>query len=288
MSEYEDLLVDAEAGVATVTLNRPEKRNAMSRAIIREMPRVLEDLRYRADVKVLVITGAGDAFCAGADLKEFFHDLRADGRPPDEFERYFRWVTEWRARTLYYYPKPTIAMVNGWCFGGAFPIIEGCDLAIAAEDAQFGLSEVNWGVFPGGTAGKSTSRVLRPKDAMWYGLTGEMFDGKRAAEINFVNIAVPRSQLRERTMQVARSLALKDPHALRATKNVLRMSLEMTWEAAVDYAWAKEKELTLNQKGAWIDRNIPEFLDGRYKPGLGGREEQLASTDQAASVTSTR
>jgi trans-feruloyl-CoA hydratase/vanillin synthase len=275
MSEYEDVLVVIDEGIATVTLNRPQKRNAMSRAMIREMPRVLEDLRYNDDVRVLIITGAGDSFCAGADLKEFFHDLRADDQPTGEFEKYFRLITEWRARTLYYYPKPTIAMINGWCFGGGFPIVEGCDLAIAAEEATFGLSEVNWGIFPGGTAGKSTSRVMRPKDAMWYTLTGEPFNGKRAAEMNFVNIAVPLAELRDRTMTLARSLALKDPHALRATKNVMRMSLEMTWEAAVDYAWAKEKELTLAQKGAWINRNIPEFLDGQYKPGLGGREEQL-------------
>jgi len=268
MTQYEDLILEIDHKVAKITLNRPHKRNAMSRAMIREMPRLLEDLRYHDDVNVLVITGAGDAFCAGADLKEFFHDLRADGKNPAEFERYFRMVTEWRARTLYYYPKPTIAMVNGWCFGGAFPILEGCDLAVAADEAMFGLSEVNWGVFPGGTAGKSTSRVMRPKDAMWYGLTGEMFDGKRAAEINLVNISVPLADLEQRTFELARSLAEKDPHALRATKNVMRFSLEMTWEAAVDYAWAKEKEMTLAQNGAWIDKNIPEFLDGQYKPGL--------------------
>ena len=280
MSEYEDLILEVSEGIATITLNRPHKKNAMSRAMIREMPRLLEDLRFREDVRVLVITGAGDSFCAGADLKEFFFDLRADGKDPAEFERYFRLITEWRARTLYYYPKPTIAMVNGWCFGGAFPIVEGCDLAVAADEAQFGLSEVNWGIFPGGTAGKSSSRVLRPKDAMWYSLTGEMFGGKRAAEINFVNISVPRAELQQRTRELALSLAKKNPHALRATKNVMRFSLEMTWEAAVDYAWAKEKEMTLAQKGAWVDKNIPEFLEGQFKPGLGGMEEQQANRNK--------
>jgi trans-feruloyl-CoA hydratase/vanillin synthase len=270
--EYQDVLVEVDDLVAKITLNRPEKRNAMSLQMTREMPVILEELRYRDDVRVLVITGAGESFCAGADLQEFFYDLRANTDDWSEFERYLRLMTEWRARTLYYYPKPTIAMVNGWCFGGAFPIVEGCDLAIAADEAQFGLSEVNFGAFPGGTAGKSTSRVLRPKDAMWYALTGEMFGGQRAAEIGLVNLSVPLAELEQRTMTTARAIAAKDATALRMTKHVMRYSLEMTWEAAVDYAWAKEKELTLAQRGSWLNSAIPDFKKGLYKPGLDGHE----------------
>jgi trans-feruloyl-CoA hydratase/vanillin synthase len=276
--EYTDITLEVADKVATITLNRPEKRNAMSLAMTREMPHVLEELRYRDDVRVLVITGAGDSFCAGADLKEFFYDLRANTDDWSEFERYLRLMTEWRARTLYYYPKPTIAMVNGWCFGGAFPIVEGCDLAIAADEAKFGLSEVNFDVFPGGVAGKSVSRVLRPKDALWYGLTAEVFDGRKAAEIGLVNKSVPLAELAETTMAVAKSLAAKDPMALKATKQVMRYSLEMSYEGALDYAWAKEKELTLATGGEWIHSAIPDFKNGLYKPGLGGHESVAADT----------
>ncbi|MCU1481276.1 MAG: naphthoate synthase [Subtercola sp.] len=281
--EYTDITLEVEDYVATITLNRPEKRNAMSLAMTREMPHVLEALRYRKDVRVVVITGAGDAFCAGADLKEFFYDLLVDKDDDwSEFEYYLKLMTEWRARTLYYYPKPTIAMINGWCFGGAFPIVEGCDLAIAADEAQFGLSEVNFDIFPGGTAGKSVSRVMRPKDALWYSLTAEVFDGKKAAELGFINKSVPLAELKETTMQLAKSLAAKNPMALKATKQVVRNSLEMTWEAAVDYAYAKEKEVTLATAGAWLKHAIPDFQKGLYKPGLEGHESVTAqeSTDK--------
>ena len=122
--------VDIENAIATVTFNRPAKRNAMSPALHLEMADALEKLRYETTSRVVVITGAGEAFCAGMDLKQFFDELKDN---PPEFDRIFRIATEWRSRTLRYYPKPTIAMVNGYCFGGAFSIVEGCDLAFAAE-----------------------------------------------------------------------------------------------------------------------------------------------------------
>jgi trans-feruloyl-CoA hydratase/vanillin synthase len=81
-------------------------------------------------------------------------------------------AVEWRGRTLRYYPKPTIAMVNGYCFGGAFSIVEGCDLAVAADEAKFGLSEINFRMFPGGSVSKSLANLMRPRDALLYAMTG--------------------------------------------------------------------------------------------------------------------
>ena len=171
---YKVIRLDISEKVAKVTLNRPGKRNAMSPDLTLEIVRLLDELRYRKDINVLVITGAGDSFCAGMDLEEFFAKLKM--QDPEQFQRIYEIATEWRGRTLYHYPKVTIAMVNGWCFGGGLPIVEGCDLAVAADEAVFGLSEINFGLFPGGTVSKSISRVLRPKDAMYYALTGETFD----------------------------------------------------------------------------------------------------------------
>jgi len=111
------VLVEKTDGVALVRLNRPEKKNAMNPQLHEDMTAVLEELRYDADARVLVITGAGDAFCAGMDLKEVFHALKDE---PARYDRVIRLATEWRGRTLRYFPKPTIAMVNGYCFGGAF------------------------------------------------------------------------------------------------------------------------------------------------------------------------
>ena len=262
---YETLLLDKNKGVATVTLNRPHKKNAMSPQLHEDMTRVLDELRYDDEARVVVITGAGETFCAGMDLQEFFTDLQPN---PSEYDRVWRLAVEWRARTLRYYPKPTIAMINGFCFGGAFSIVEGCDLAIASEDAIFGLSEINFKLFPGGCVSKSLANLLRPRDALWYGMLGRPFKGKVAAEIGFINLAVPTAQLLAETMKVAEELAQKDPWALKATKEGYRFSLEMSWEAAMSYSSAKEMELVLRQGDAWRKEGIGDFLKGKYRPGL--------------------
>ena len=209
---FDTLLVDIADGIATITLNRPKKKNAMNPALHRDMTSALDQLRYEPTARVVLITGAGDAFCGGMDLKEFFTDLKDT---PAEYDRVFRMATEWRGRTLRYYPKPTMAVVNGFCFGGAFSIVEGCDLAIAAEEATFGLSEINFKLFPGGCVSKSLANLMRPRDALWYGMTGEPFNGKVAAEIGFINKAVPLAKLKEEAHKVAAMIAQKDRKSTR-------------------------------------------------------------------------
>jgi len=269
MSETNTVTVALEGAVAIVTLNRPAKRNAMSPALHVEMTEVLEKLRYDPTSRVLVITGAGESFCAGMDLKQFFVELKDN---PPEFDRIFRLATEWRARTLRYYPKPTIAMVNGYCFGGAFSVVEGCDLAFAAKEAVFGLSEINFKHYPGGSVSKSLANLLRPRDALFYAMTGRTFGGDRAAEIGFVNAAYPLSELREQVLAIAREIAEKDADALAACKDGYRFSLEMSSEAALNFAAAKSDQLTLRQKDSWRSEGIGAFLDGKYRPGLGHRK----------------
>ena len=266
---YETVLVEREDGVTTIVLNRPEKKNAMPPKLHLEMRELLEKLAYDPETRVLVITGAGDAFCAGMDLKQFFMDLRDD---PAEFARIRDISTEWRGRTLRYFPKPTIAMINGYCFGGAFAIVEGCDIAVAAEEATFGLSEINFKHFPGGAVSKAIANILRPREALFYAMTGRPFDGKRAAEIGFVTMAVPRARLREETMALAHELAAKDPIALKTTKDAYRHCLRMDWDAAMDYTTAKSNESSYFQRDAWKDEGIGDFLAKRYRPGLGGHE----------------
>lgn len=266
---YQTVLVEKNDGVAVVTLNRPEKKNAMSPQLHEDMTAVLEDLRYDDEARVLVITGAGNSFCAGMDLKEIFHALKDQ---PARYDRVIRMATEWRGRTLRYYPKPTIAMVNGYCFGGAFSIVEACDLAFAAEEATFGLSEINFKGFPGGAVSKSLANLMRPRDAMFYAMTGRKFGGKVAADIGFINFAVPGAQLREETMSIAREIAAKDPAALKATKDGYRFSLEMTWEASMNYTSAKEEELGNRQRVGWKEEGVGDFVKGKFKPGLESHE----------------
>jgi trans-feruloyl-CoA hydratase/vanillin synthase len=269
MSESNTVTVDIRDAIATVTFNRPAKRNAMSPALHLEMAETLEKLRYEKTSRVVVLTGAGEAFCAGMDLKQFFVELKDN---PPEFDRIFRIATEWRSRTLRYYPKPTIAMVNGYCFGGAFSIVEGCDLAFAAKEAVFGLSEINFKHYPGGSVSKSLANLLRPREALYYAMTGRTFKGDRAAEIGFVNAAYPLADLKKEVMDLAKEIASKDPDALAACKDGYRFSLEMSGEAALNFAAAKSDQLTLRQNDSWRSEGIGDFLEGKYRPGLGGHK----------------
>ena len=187
-------------------MNRPEKRNAMSPALAAEM---LAGARTRSRsttaARCLVLTGAGDSFSAGMDLKEFFRET--DGMSPPEREQIIRTNAQWQWRQLMFYPKPTIAMVNGWCFGGAFTPLVSCDLAIAAEEATFGLSEINWGIIPAGVVTKAVAQVMSQRDALYYIMTGETFDGRKAAAMGLVNEAVPLSDLRARTQSARQDAA---------------------------------------------------------------------------------
>jgi len=149
MTEYETIRIERNAapGVTLLTFNRPDQRNAMNPQLHEDMTAALDELWYDDDTHVLVLTGEGTAFSAGMDLKQSFLDLQDK---PKEYERMLKQAVEWRGRTLRLFPKPTIAMVNGFCFGGGFTQLIACDFAFAAEDAQFGLSEVNWGILPAG------------------------------------------------------------------------------------------------------------------------------------------
>jgi len=260
--------VEIEDGIGWVTLNRPEKRNCMSPALNDEMVQVLDALEAMEECKVLVLTGAGDAFSAGMDLREFFR--AADGLPYVQQMRVRRSSATWQWHQLAHYLKPTIAMVNGWCFGGAFTPLVSCDLAIAAEDAQFGVSEINWGIIPGGQVTRVLVLTMSLRNAMYYTLTGETFDGKQAAQMGIVNEAVPRAKLRERTTALAKTLIGKNPHALRACKEAIRACIGMPFEVSADYLAAKNSQLRLIDDEQGRNQGLTQFLDEKsYRPGLG-------------------
>src|SRR5262249_28058969 len=142
-------------------------------------------------------------------------------------------------RGLMHYPKPTIAMVNGWCFGGAFTPLVSCDLAIAAQEAQFGLSEINWGIIPAGVVTKAVAQVMSQRDALYYIMTGETFSGKQAVEMKLVNEAVPLKKLRARTRALAQRLLEKNPTVLHAAKTAYRRVRDMNYEDAQDFLMTK-------------------------------------------------
>ncbi len=192
LGPWNNVLVEVADGIAWVTLNRPEKRNAMNPPLNNEMVEVLDAVELEPSAGVLVLTGAGDSFSAGMDLREYFR--ATDPLPYVEQLHVRRSAWQWQWKMLMHYSKPTIAMVNGWCFGGAFTPLVACDLAIAAEEAQFGVSEINWGIIPGGNVTRALAATMNLRDAMYYVMTGRTFDGRKAAQMGVVNEAVPLAQ----------------------------------------------------------------------------------------------
>lgn len=271
MANYEGrwttVRVEVEEGIAWVILNRPEKRNAMSPTLNREMRDVLETLEVDDDVKVLVLTGAGESWTAGMDLKEYFREI--DQAPEIVQEKVRRDASTWQWKLLRMYAKPTIAMVNGWCFGGGFSPLVACDLAIAAETAVFGLSEINWGIPPGNLVSKALADTVGQRKALEYIMTGDTFTGKQAAEMGLVNKAVPLAQLREETIVLARKLAAKNSVVLRAAKHGFKRCRELTWEQSEDYLYAKLDQAQLRDPEHGREQGLKQFLDEKsIKPGL--------------------
>ncbi len=265
-TEADCVACEVSDGIAWVKFNRPEKRNCMNPKLNRQMLRVLDELEFRSDVGVLVLSGEGTAWSAGMDLKEYFRETEARGLGATrtaQREAYAWW------RRLRWYQKPTIAMVNGWCFGGGYGPLFACDLAFAAEEAQFGLSEINWGILPGGGATKVARELLSFRRAMYHALMGETIDGRTAAEWGMVNEALPLAKLRDRVEQVARALLEKNPVALKAAKDAMRRVSEMTYENAEDYLIrAQEAANSFDNEGR--KEGIKQFIDEKsYKPGLG-------------------
>jgi trans-feruloyl-CoA hydratase/vanillin synthase len=252
--------------ICWLRFNRPEKRNCMSPTLNQEMGEALAELEFRDDVGVLVLSGEGTSWSAGMDLKEYFRDTEPKGLGAvrqAQRESYGWW------RRLRWYQKPTIAMVNGWCFGGGYGPLFACDLAFAAEEAQFGLSEINWGILPGGGATKVALELMPFRRAMYHAMMGETICGKTAAEWGLVNEALPLAALRDRVSEVAQVLLKKNPVALKATKDAIRRVGEMTYDNAEDYlVRAQEAANSFDNHGR--HEGIRQFIDDKsYKPGLG-------------------
>ena len=265
--DFRFLKTRLEEGILTITLNRPEKRNAMSVELTWEMVRLLETVRHDRAVRVVIISGAGEGFCAGMDIKDFFD---ASQRGEAELLAAREAANHWRVRLLRNLPQPTIAMVHGFCFGGAFGIVEACDIAFAAADTRFALSEINFGHFPAGPVAKAISRTMTARSASYYALSGRTFDGAEAERTGIITRCWPGASLQAETYRLARELAQKDAVALEFTKQSLQHVESMNWDAALDYNAAKFAELKSRQSGPGSRAaSVASFLAGKTRPGLG-------------------
>jgi trans-feruloyl-CoA hydratase/vanillin synthase len=200
------------------------------------------------------------------DLKEYFRDTEAlglSGTRRAQREAYAWW------ERLRWFQKVTIAMVNGWCFGGGYGPLFACDLAFCADEAQFGLSEINWGILPGGGATKVAVELMPFRSAMYHALMGENLNGPQAQAAGLVNESVPADRLEARVTAVAQTLLAKNWETLKATKDAVRRVGEMTYDNAEDYLIRAQEALNWMDKTDGRHMGMQQFLDEKtYKPGL--------------------
>lgn len=257
----ENLVVVTEKdGYAVMRINRFEKRNAMSREMRRALLAAMESLRDR--VKVIVLTGCETAFCAGVDLKEAHADQEQGvGEDPH---------SDWNEVNLAIrrHPAVFIAAVNGLALGGGSTLINVCDLAIAAEEAQIGMPEMGFATYPG-LAGPAMQIALSRKRAAWMILTAKRIDGRRAAEWGIVNDCVPRAKLMETAEALARHIAQFDAVALTESKRALDHVPHVIsdWRQAFDFG-AKVNAL-IRSKSAAQTEGFARFSGGERNPGQG-------------------
>jgi len=214
---YETLLLERRGRVAIITVNRPEKRNALNIKTREEGAAVLEELRGDDAVGVVVITGAGDkAFIAGADIAEFAGRTALTQRAVMVSRSLFNAIDA--------FPKPIIAMINGYCLGGGCEVALACDIRIASENASFGQPEINLGIIPGGGGTQRLTRLVGEGKAMEMILTGEIIDARTAFAIGLVNHVVPLDQLEAKTLEIANRIAEKGPISVSLAKEAVKIA----------------------------------------------------------------
>ncbi|HSJ14823.1 MAG TPA: enoyl-CoA hydratase-related protein [Longimicrobiales bacterium] len=254
---YQALLVEIADRVATVTVNRPEKRNALNMTVRSELLAALDALRADDEVRVVVFTGAGGkAFVAGADIAEFAArtplEQRATMTPP----RIFDAIAE--------LPKPTIAMINGLALGGGCELALACDLRLAAASARLGQPEIRLGLIPGGGGTQRLPRLVGYGQALRLVLTGEPIDAAEALRIGMVDAVHEDGELRARTLELAGAMAAHSPVALQLAKQAVRAALELPLAAGL----ACERELFITAFGsadgregvsAFLEKRAPDF-----------------------------
>lgn len=222
------VLVDVADGVATVTLNEPERRNAFSPAMMREITPKLTALAKDDAAVVIVFTGAGTVFSGGADLKEMQVATPLEDRAEYDHILTFN-------RLVWNYPKVTIAAVNGHAMGGGANLVSWCDLAVADERALFGYPEVRAGI-ASATVIAGLHKLVNRKEMNELVLTGMPVDANEAKRLGLINRVVPAGTALEAAHALAHQIAQHAPHALGFTKEVLRVTADMEYDKALDYA----------------------------------------------------
>ncbi len=257
MSSYETIKVEKIGPVAKLTINRPDKLNALNGTVHKEGVAALEELKSDDSVRVLVITGAGQkSFIAGADITEF------EGKTPVTQRKTFFEKTLFN--TIDSFPKPVIAMVNGFCLGGGNELALACDLRTASDNARFSQPEINLGIMPGGGGTQRLTRLIGEGRSMEMMLTGDMIDAETAHKFGLVNHVYSAEDLEPETMKLAQKIAEKAPIALQMCKEAVkfasRSNLDEGLRREVDlFAICFSTEDKKEGVSAFLEKRKPEF-----------------------------
>ena len=249
----ETILVEREGRVAILTVNRPDKMNALNDQVRTDMLEALGQIETDDGVGVVVITGAGEkSFIAGADIGEFAGRTPFDQRHAMRSPRIFDVMAS--------FPKPVIAMINGFCLGGGCELAMSCDIRIASDKARFGQPEINLGLIPGGGGTQRLPRLVGLGQAMRLILSGDMILAPEAKEIGLVDLLVPHEELRAKTLELAGRIASKSPLTLKVAKEAVRASQRLAIEEGIAY----ERDLfCLCFSSSDKEEGVKAFLDKR-------------------------
>ena len=258
--EFEDIIFEkSEEGIAKITINRPEVRNAFRPLTVREMQQALEDAREDSGIGVIILTGAGEkAFCSGGDQR-----IRGDAGYQDSGTGHLRLNVLDFQRQIRSCPKPVVAMVAGYAIGGGHVLHVMCDLSIAADNAVFGQTGPKVGSFDGGYGSSYLARIVGQKKAREIWFLCRQYDARQALEMGLVNTVVPLAQLAEETIQWCREMLRMSPIALRCLKAAMNADCdgqaglqELAGNATMLFYMSEEGQ---EGRNAYLEKRPPDF-----------------------------
>jgi enoyl-CoA hydratase len=217
--KYKNLIVEIKDSTALITFNRPQVLNAMNTETVTELGQAVAALEKAEQVKAIVLTGAGRAFIAGADIAEM------SGKTPEQARQYSE-LGHRVMSSLQELNKPVIAAVNGYALGGGVEVLLSCDITIASDQAKFGLPETILGVIPGWGATQRVARLIGTTRAKELIFTGQIIDARTAYEFGLINRIVPHDQLMQTVMDMAEKISAQGPCALARAKQVINQGIE--------------------------------------------------------------
>ena len=227
--EQQDIVIEKKGEIGFLILNHPETNNLLNEGLFNKISQALEEMNADDEMKVIVVKGAGDSFCMGGDV------ARISTLDKLEAHNFFLGLVE-MYKTFHKIDKPSIAMVYGYATGGGMGVALSCDLIVASEDARFGSTAINTGLFCLNTSGVMLPRIVGSKKALEMGLTGDIVNAKEAERLGIVNMVVPRERLESETMKLAQKILSKNPVAIIMGRRNFYACADMEYDTGLEHS----------------------------------------------------